>query len=88
MQAHSRGCAAPAGQSQECLPQELCFHEVRQRGRHLLQDSSKSRVTILDRSAYNLNADGDLLVAVRGDLEKKLSFDDLRAEHGICVGIR
>ena len=88
LQAHSQGCAATAGQGQLCLPRELCFHEVRQRGRHLLQDSSKSRLTIVNRSGYNLNADEDLLVTIRGDVEKKLNFEDLQADRGICVGIR
>ena len=88
LQAHSQGCLATTGQSQQCLPNELCFHEVRQRGRHLLQDSSKSRLTILNKSGYNLNADDDLLVTVRGNAEKKLSLDGLEADPGICVGIR
>ena len=42
----------------------------------------------MNRSGYELKADDDLLVTVRGNTEKQAGFAGLEAEQGICVGIR
>ena len=92
LQAHSQSCGASASKSKQCFPKELCFHEARQRWRHLKEDPEsgmQENGTLLEDSPLE-NIELTLGIAAEGEdpLGRHLAADGLQSARGICVGIR